>query len=663
MAYEEYLLEYLTKDTYPPTFTKSEKRKLRAKCKKYRVKNGKLVWLNRKHESREVIIGHKNRDTVLQDFHDGRGHMGIERTYTNMSKLYFWKNMYGAVSNYIRSCTTCQKASAKFVKDEQSDLHPIPVTATWRHIGLDLITMPRTVSGNCCILSIVDYFSKWAQAVALPNKSAQSVAQALYNICLTMGFPEIYSSDQGREFVNSMFKELIDAAGGSHRISTAYHPQTNGLVERFNQTIQNMLLKACSAEQDDWDDFLTELVFAYNTSQQKSTKMAPFQVMFGRRSVLSHTGTIHDDLESHENPEYIEGQLNSLLNIRRIINGTVKANIEHAQMKQVHHFKKRKQGKKAALKAGEKVLLFNKRKATRKGSKLEQSWLGPYVITSLSSSGVAVLENMEGKPLRQHHNVLHLKRFVERNGNPDESDVNCTAQCKEAEPIDDQCSPKVERSPIFEGGSPKTPATMFDESSPMMVDETSPKTDECSEDHEEYDPGSLQYFTPVDHPWQLEKSKVVTKTPWRGHPHGSFICLPILCKPSKIESMMGDGNCFFRAISYAIFGLQSRHRCVRNSIVLWMTIHHDKIKEHFGDTYLENSSMDSNGKWATEAEILSTAAILETDIQIWCKSGGDLKWLRYKSETLGKTSSTEKSIHLTNGSGVHFDYVLYTGHT
>jgi transposase InsO family protein len=90
-------------------------------------------------------------------------------------------------------------------------------------------------------------------------------------------------SDQGREFVNNLNKELFRLTGTDHRVSSAYHPQTNGLVERFNQTIQRALVKLVRKEQDDWDMYIDGVLFAYRTSTQKSTKATPFELMFLRK--------------------------------------------------------------------------------------------------------------------------------------------------------------------------------------------------------------------------------------------------------------------------------------------------------------------------------------------------------------------------------------------
>ena len=96
------------------------------------------------------------------------------------------------------------------------------------------------------------------------------------------GCTKILISDQGREFVNEVNKTLCRKFKTDHRISTAYHPQTNGLVERYNQTLQRSLVKLVNKEQNDWDKFIDGVLFAYRTSKQKSTDVTPFELMYCR---------------------------------------------------------------------------------------------------------------------------------------------------------------------------------------------------------------------------------------------------------------------------------------------------------------------------------------------------------------------------------------------
>ena len=89
-------------------------------------------------------------------------------------------------------------------------------------------------------------------------------------------------TDQGREFVNNVNRQLFRLTGTQHNISSAYHPQTNGLIEKFNQRLQRSLLKLVGEDQTTWDEHLDAVLFAYRTATQKSTKMSPFEIMYCR---------------------------------------------------------------------------------------------------------------------------------------------------------------------------------------------------------------------------------------------------------------------------------------------------------------------------------------------------------------------------------------------
>ena len=103
------------------------------------------------------------------------------------------------------------------------------------------------------------------------------------------GCCEVLISDQGREFVNEVQEDLFRLAGTEHCITSAYHPQSNGLTERFNQTLQTALIKLVNESQNDWDDHLSGVLFGYRTAIQKATKMTPYEVMYCRYGLILHT--------------------------------------------------------------------------------------------------------------------------------------------------------------------------------------------------------------------------------------------------------------------------------------------------------------------------------------------------------------------------------------
>ena len=166
-------------------------------------------------------------------------------------------------------------------------------------MGIDLIgPLPTTSRGNKYIVTLIDYFSKWPEAAPLPDKTATGVAHfnlsaskfIAFRLCkyLTVydhgrfGCTNVVIFKQGREFVNKVNDELMELTGSDHRVTSAYHPQTNGLVERLNQTTQNVLLKLVNENQDNWDELLPSALFAICTSQQKSAKYTPFELIFNR---------------------------------------------------------------------------------------------------------------------------------------------------------------------------------------------------------------------------------------------------------------------------------------------------------------------------------------------------------------------------------------------
>ena len=217
----------------------------------------------------------------------GGGHFGRDKTLHKVCSRYYWHSITGDIKAYVSSCDTCQRTNPKLMK-ESGQLHPIRIQPqVWKRIGIDLISpLTTTRGGNKYIITCTDYFSKWVEAEALPDKTAHSVAKFLYRLIGRLGCFEYCHSDQGREFVNELNSTLFQLAGIQHLISSAYHPQNNGLDERTNQTLSRALVKVINAKQDDWDKHLDSVLLSYRTSVHASTKYTPFYLMYGRDPLL-----------------------------------------------------------------------------------------------------------------------------------------------------------------------------------------------------------------------------------------------------------------------------------------------------------------------------------------------------------------------------------------
>ncbi|CAF4618796.1 unnamed protein product [Rotaria magnacalcarata] len=163
-------------------------------------------------------------------------------------------------------------------------LRPIsPPEGPFLLIGIDFCgPLKRTPRENQYVLVITDYFTRHVTAIALPNCAAETTAQALFNeyFC-KYGIPAVILSDQGSHFRNQLMDNIKHLIGYNHIYSTPYHPQTNGIVERFNATFIPQISKLQDTQNNNWDEYLQAVVFAYNTGIHKTTKYSPYELLYG----------------------------------------------------------------------------------------------------------------------------------------------------------------------------------------------------------------------------------------------------------------------------------------------------------------------------------------------------------------------------------------------
>jgi len=252
----------------------------------------------------------------------------------------------------------------------------------------------------------MDYLTKWPEARAFSEATAEVTAQFIYeNIICQHGCPQIILSDRGTHFNNKMIKELMQRFQIKHNLSTPYHPQTNGLVERFNRTLCESLAKTIEYD-DEWDLYISPILFAYRTSKHSTTKIEPFYLVYGRDSKLP----IDTDEVSSSN---LNDRIQQLIDNVPYAREEARANIASSQNRQKkHHDAKLKDH--VQFQIGDFVLYYNAAKEKQWSGKLDPKWKGPYYIHNVLINGSYKLRNKQGRVLVTPANGSLLKKYNDR---------------------------------------------------------------------------------------------------------------------------------------------------------------------------------------------------------------------------------------------------------
>jgi len=224
--------------------------------------------------------------SVLESEHDTKvaGHMGQDKTIELVRRNFWWPKMDERIIDFVRSCPLCQKD--KTARHQPYGLlNPLELPyAPWQSVAMDFITDLPLSEGCDQLWVVIDRFTKMAHFIALPKdgKTASDLARIFAReIWRFHGLPSDIVSDRDSRFTSVVWKEFLQLAGIRSRMSTAFHPQTDGQTERLNQTIEAYLRSFVNHEQDDWVSLLPTAEFAYNNSTTTATGVSPFYANFG----------------------------------------------------------------------------------------------------------------------------------------------------------------------------------------------------------------------------------------------------------------------------------------------------------------------------------------------------------------------------------------------
>lgn len=351
--------------------------------------------------------------------HVSSSHLGFRKTFDKIKSRYFWPHMAIDVKNYVDTCIHCQTRKRRY-GHPPGLLMPIQSSGPWKIVGIDILeSFPKSVNyGNRYIIVCTDLFTKYVELRAVPDATAETVADFLLNqVIYRHSVMQKLLSDRGRQLISEVFKELLALLGVNQVFTTAYHPSTNGNVERFNSTLANTIAMYVDSRHQDWDLNIQAHTFAYNASCNKSTRYSPFELMYGRKPVLpfeNATPQRFTNLNTYS--EYLQKNFKDALELARI-------NLDSAQQAYKTQFDKNRIEVDYAI--GEKVLIKKPVRKVGHSTKLFHDWSGPYIIKSKLSPLVFEVVNIPGK--RSYYEKVPVVRLKPFKSNMDIEEIEIDA--------------------------------------------------------------------------------------------------------------------------------------------------------------------------------------------------------------------------------------------
>ena len=317
------------------------------------------------------------KDTILSEVHDApySGHGGKHKTLGTVKRLFWWPRLRPEVEAWVKTCDACQRNKGD--RRKKGLLQPLPVPSrAWEHISFDLITqLPVSRDGFDAILVFVDRLTKMVHFVPTHTTVTSEQLAKLFvrHVWKLHGLPRSLVCDRDPRWAadGSLLRAVLRMVGSKLRLSTAYHPETDGQTERYNRVLEDMLRAYTSPAQDDWADLLDLAEFAVNNSWQETVRETPFFLNYGQHPLTPVA--IAAGAADHKSPE-------AKALVERIRDGIARARqcMAAAQDREAAYANKSRMD--VAFDVGQPVMLHVKNLRLVGSKKLLPRWLGPFPV-------------------------------------------------------------------------------------------------------------------------------------------------------------------------------------------------------------------------------------------------------------------------------------------
>src|SRR5215831_16563781 len=330
--------------------------------------------------------------------------MAYRKTYSQLERRAYWIGRSSSLKRYLETCERC-RTFKRGPPPRQGELMPLQAGEPFDVVAVDL-TGPHPTSrhGHRYILTMIDHFMKWVEAIPIKDKEAATVAEAIFThwVC-RFGAPQALLSDLGTEFQNAILSDLCKMLGVHRLRTTAYKASTNGAIERFHKTMNSMLAKMVEENQRDLNLQLPAVLAAYRATSHETTGYSPNFLLYGRENrapidiVLgAPAGTPVENIDA-----WVEDKVDRQREAYDLVrNHTGKA----AERYKTYYDKK---VKKVSFKPGDFVHVYVPRRRPRRSPKWQRYYTGPFrVMNKLTDLTYVVQEKPRSSP-----KVVHIDKM------------------------------------------------------------------------------------------------------------------------------------------------------------------------------------------------------------------------------------------------------------
>ena len=364
-------------------------KKIAAQATQFAIVDRVLYFLDpRRNHKKRVVVPKHLQEQLIQEHHRGNmgGHFAANKLYRMLASHWWWEGMYSDVYKKVKSCPECAIVSGGGRK-HKPPLHPIPVQRPFQIIGVDIMELPKTRRGNRYVVVFQDFFSKWPMVYPVPDQKAERLVKLLAEEVIPFcGVPEALLSDRGANLLSHLMTDVCEMLGIHKLNTTSYHPQCDGMVERFNRTLKSALRKHAVKFGNQWDTYLPGIVYAYRNSPHDSTGEKPSFLLFGFdcRSPSEAALMEPEVLQPTDVSDYREQLVLSLTSARDLATQSIRK----AQNQYKSQYDKK--STKRTYQVGDWVLVKFPAEESGKNRKLSQPWHGPYRVLSCPDPDIVV---------------------------------------------------------------------------------------------------------------------------------------------------------------------------------------------------------------------------------------------------------------------------------